>query len=170
MASKKKKKDKFTIDLGAQELIKNDKNATLTRKVDGAVFRFAFYGEDRHLEKQHKSVLDNYYARDLLDPHNKEHNSKRYWAGQGFEKIFDKAGIQQRVTASLKENLGNTTREEFAVNNLAALDEFRFINKELGKHSNIIWKVIVNNNPATKERMDELRDALDKLILYFDIS
>ena len=87
----------------------------------------------------------------------------------GHEKIFDKAGIQQKVTASLKENLGNTTREEFAVNNLAALDEFRFINKELGKHSNIIWKVIVNNNPATKERMDELRDALDKLILYFDI-
>ena len=57
---------------------------------------------------------------------------------------------------------------ELKINNIK-LDEFRFINKELGKHSNIIWKVIVNNNPATKERMDELRDALDKLILYFDI-
>jgi len=169
VASKKKKKDKHTIDLGGQELIRDDKSNTFIRKVDGTRLRLVAYGTDRHLEKEHKSVLDNYYARDLLDPFNKEHNSKRYWAGQGFEKVFNRAGIQQRITSSLKENLGHGTKEDYAVNNLAALDEFRFINKELGKLSNILWLVIINNTPA-KKRMDELREALDKLILHFDIS
>ena len=39
----KKKKSKKAIELGSQELILNE-DRTLTRKVDGARFRFAFYG------------------------------------------------------------------------------------------------------------------------------
>ena len=167
--TKKNKKDKHTIDLGGQELIRDDKLNNFIRKVDGSRFKFADYGQDRHLEKEIKSVLENYYARNLLDPLNKENNSKRFWSGQRFERVVDRAGIQQRITSSLKENLGNGTREEYAVNNLAALDEFRFINKEVGNHSNILWTVIINNDPA-KKQMNYLREALDKLILYFDIS
>mgnify|MGYP003655914667 FL=1 len=165
---KKKKKDKHTIDLGGQELARDDKNSLLIRKVDGTKFRFAFYGTDRHLEKEHKSILDNYYARNLLDIHNREHNSKRYWAGQRYEQKFEAAGIRQKLTSSLKENLGHGTKEEYMVESLTALSDFRFIDKEIGNHSKILWFVIIQGNPA-KKRMDELRSALDKLIELFDM-
>ena len=118
MASKKKKKDKHTIDLGGQELIRDDKSNTFVRKIDGSRWRLSDYGNDRHLEKEHKSILDNYYARNLLDIHNREHNSKRYWAGQRYEQKFESAGIRQKLTASLKENLGNGTTEEYMVESL----------------------------------------------------
>jgi len=49
-----------------------------------------------------------------------------------------------------------------------SLSEFRWIDKEIGKSSNILWTVIINNNAATKKRMDELREALDKLVKIFD--
>ena len=165
---KKKKKDKHTIDLGGQELIRDDKSNTFVRKIDGSRWRLADYGNDRHLEKEHKSILDNYYARNLLDIHNREHNSKRYWAGQRYEQKFESAGIRQKLTASLKENLGNSTKEEFLVQNFDAKSEFRFIDKEIGNHSKILWYVIIEGNPA-KKRMDELRSALDKLIELFDM-
>ena len=45
---KKKKKERVPIELGSQELERNE-DGTLTRKVDGEKFRFAFYGQDRHL-------------------------------------------------------------------------------------------------------------------------
>ena len=165
---KKKKKDKHTIDLGGQELIRDDKSNTFVRKIDGSRWRLADYGNDRHLEKEHKSILDNYYARNLLDIYNSENNSKRYWAGQRYEQKFESAGIRQKLTSSLKENLGNSTKEEFLVQNFDAKSEFRFIDKEMGKFSKILWYVIIESNPA-KKRMDELREALDRLIELFDM-
>ena len=165
---KKKKKDKPTIDLGGQELARDDKNSLLIRKVDGTKFRFAFYGTDRHLEKEHKSILDNYYARNLLDIYNSENNSKRYWAGQRYEQKFESAGIRQKLTSSLKEKIGNSTKEEYIVESLTALSDFRFIDKELGNHSKILWHVIIEGNPA-KKRMDEFRSALDACVNLFDM-
>lgn len=165
---KKKKKDKHTIDLGGQELIRDDKTNTFIRKVDGSRLRLVSYGKDRHLEKELKSVLENYFARDLLDIYNKENNSKRFWAGRKYEDKFESSNIRQRITSSLKENLGNSTKEEFMMQNFDAKSEFRFIDKEVGKFSSILWTVIIENNPA-KKRMDELREALDKLILIFDM-
>jgi hypothetical protein len=166
--TKKKKKDKHSLDIGGQELVRDDKNSLLIRKVDGTKFRFAFYGTDRHLEKEHKSILDNYYSRNLLDIYNREHNSKRYWAGQRYEQKFESAGIRQKLTSSLKENLGNSTKEEFLVQNFDAKSEFRFIDKEMGKFSNILWYVIIEGNPA-KKRINEFRESLDKLIELFDM-
>tara|TARA_R110000824_G_scaffold304664_6_gene492491 strand:+ start:582 stop:1085 length:504 start_codon:yes stop_codon:yes gene_type:complete len=164
---KKKKKDKHTIDLGGQELIRDDKSNSFIRKNDGSRFRFADYGNDRHLEKEYNSILQNYFARNLLDPFSREHNSKRYWAGQKYENMYEKAGIRQRITASLKENLGNGTKEDAVVNSLHSLSEFRWIDKEVGTSSKILWKVIINNNPAKKD-MNNLREALDKLIKILD--
>lgn len=166
--NKKKKKNKHTIDLGAQALIRDDKSNTFIRKVDGERLRLVAYGQDRHLEKEHKSVLENYFARDLLDIHNKENNSKRFWAGRRYEDKFESSNIRQRITASLKENLGNSTKEEFIIQNFDAQSDFRFVDKELGKLSKILWVVIIENNPA-KKRMDELREALDRLIIIFDM-
>mgnify|MGYP003635782528 CR=1 FL=1 len=168
MASKKKKKEKTTTDIGAQQFIRDDKTSTLIRKNDLVRFRFAFYGKDRHLEKEHNSILQNYYARNLLDIYNRDNNSKRYLAGQKYEDMYEKAGIRQRITASLKENLGNGTKEDAVINSMHSLSEFRWIDKEIGKSSNILWTVIINNNAATKKRMDELREALDKLVKIFD--
>ena len=165
---KKKKKNKHTIDLGGQELIRDDKSNTFVRKIDGSRWRLTDYGNERHLEKEHKSILDNYYARDLLDIYNSENNSKRYWAGQRYEQKFEAAGIRQKLTSSLKENLGHGTKEEYMVESLTALSDFRFIDKEIGNHSKILWFVIIQGNPA-KKRMDELRSALDKLIELFDM-
>jgi len=165
---KRKKKNKHTIDLGAQALIRDDKSNTFVRKVDGERLRLVAYGQDRHLEKEHKSVLENYFARDLLDIHNKENNSKRFWAGRKYEDKFESSNIRQRITASLKENLGNSTKEEFIIQNFDAQSDFRFVDKELGKLSKILWVVIIENNPA-KKRMDELREALDRLIIIFDM-
>jgi len=82
--------------------------------------------------------------------------------------MFENAGIRQKITSSLKENLGGSSKEEFLLNNLNAKSEFRFIDKEMGKHSKILWDVIIENKPA-KKRMDELREALDRLILFFDM-
>lgn len=166
--TKKKKKDKNPIDLGGQELIRDDKSNTFIRKIDGSRWRLADYGNDRHLEKEFKSVLDNYYARNLLDIYNRENNSKRYWAAQRYEQKFESAGIRQKLTSSLKENLGNGTTEEYFVESLTALSDFRFIDKELGNHSKILWYVIIEGNPA-KKRMDEFRNALDACVNLFDI-
>ncbi|ANS04615.1 hypothetical protein [uncultured Mediterranean phage] len=164
---KKKKKDKHSIDIGAQTLIRDDKNSTLVRKIDGEVFRFAFYGQDRHLEKVHNSVLQNYYARDLLDIQDRELNSRRYFAGQRFEKICEKANLNQKVTARLEEYIGGS-KEDFILSSLDAHSEFHIVIKEIGKFWNILWDVIVANKPA-KNRMNELREALDRLILYYDM-
>ena len=165
---KNKKKDKHTIDVGAQTLIKDEKTNKLIRKVDGARFRFAFYGQDRHLEKEYNSILQNYFLRDMLDPKNKDNNSLRYYAGSKYEAKFESAGIRQKITSALKENLGGSSKEEFLANNLDAKSEFRFIDKEMGNSSNILWSVVILNQPARK-RMSELRNALDRLILFFDM-
>ena len=164
---KKKKKDRVPIELGSQELVRNE-DGTLTRKVDGEKFRFAFYGQDRHLEKLYNSVLDNYYARNLLDITDKERNSRRYWAGCRFEKVCHRAGLEPKITARLEEFIGGT-KEDFVHRNIDAHSEFHIIIKEIGKFWDILWVVIVRNKPATKKRMDELREALDRLILYYDM-
>ena len=163
---KRKKKNKESISLGSQELIRNEDN-TLTRKVDGEKFRFAFYGEDRHLEKVYNSVLENYYSRGLLDIRDKEINSRRYWAGQRFEKVCHRAGLEPKITARLEEFIGGS-KEDFVHLNIDAHSEFHIIIKEIGKFWNILWQVIVANKPARK-KMNELREALDRLILYYDM-
>ena len=163
---KRKKKNKESISLGSQELIRNEDN-TLTRKVDGEKFRFAFYGEDRHLEKVYNSVLENYYSRGLLDIRDKEINSRRYWAGQRFEKVCHRAGLEPKITARLEEFIGGS-KEDFVHRNIDAHSEFHIIIKEIGKFWNILWQVIVANKPARK-KMNELREALDRLILYYDM-
>ena len=162
---KKKKKDRVPIELGSQELERNE-DGTLTRKVDGEKFRFAFYGQDRHLEKVHKSVLENYFARNLLDIKDRESNSRRFWAGQKFEKICHRAGLNPRVTARLTEYIGGT-REDFLHRNIDAHSEFHIIIKEIGNCWNILWDVIVVNKPAGTKKMNKLRDALDTLVDYF---
>tara|TARA_R110002153_G_scaffold87155_5_gene215834 strand:- start:405 stop:905 length:501 start_codon:yes stop_codon:yes gene_type:complete len=164
---KKKKKDKHTIDIGAQTLIRDDKNLTLTRKVDGEVFRFAFYGNDRHLEKVHNSVLQNYYARNLLDMKDRENNSTRYFAGLKFEKVCERARLNPKLTARLEEYIGGS-KEDFILSSLDAHSEFHLIIKEIGDSWHILWQVIHSNTPAQK-KMDELRNALDRLILYYDM-
>ena len=164
---KKKKKDRVPIELGSQELERNE-DGTLTRKVDGEKFRFAFYGQDRHLEKVHNSVLENYYARGLLDIKDRELNSKRFWAGDRFEKLCHRSGLEPKITARLEEFIGGT-KEDFVHRNIDAHSEFHIIIKEIGKFWDILWVVIVRNQPATKKRMDELREALDRLILYYDM-
>ena len=163
---KRKKKNKESISLGSQELIRNEDN-TLTRKVDGEKFRFAFYGEDRHLEKVYNSVLENYYSRGLLDIRDKEINSRRYWAGQRFEKVCHRAGLEPKITARLEEFIGGS-KEDFVHRNIDAHSEFHIIVKEIGKFWDVLWLVIVRNQPAQK-RMDEFREALDRLILYYDM-
>ena len=102
--TKRKKKIKAPSDFGVQELVKTEDG--LIRKVDGSKLRIVFALDGRRLEHEHKSVLENYYARNLLDISNSENNSRRYWAGYKFDQISENAGIRQRVTASLKENLG----------------------------------------------------------------
>ena len=174
MPKKNKKKNSLpnTIDLGGQELVRDDKNRTLVRKVDGEKFRLAFYGTDRHLEKLYNSILDNYYARGLLDIKDKDINNRRYWAGNRFEKICHRAGLNTKVTARMEEYIGGS-KEEFVHRNIDAHSEFHIVIKEIGTFKtrpvwDILWKVIVANKPA-RERMGEFRDALDKLILYFDM-
>ena len=46
--SKKKKKEKHTIDLGGQELIRDDKSNTFVRKIDGSRWRLADYGNAKN--------------------------------------------------------------------------------------------------------------------------
>ena len=82
--------------------------------------------------------------------------------------MYEKAGIRQRITASLKENLGNSTKEESMVSSLHSLSEFRWVDKEVGKLSEILWLVIIHNKIATNKRMNELREALDSLIKIYD--
>ena len=162
--TKRKKKIKAPSDFGVQELVKTEDG--LIRKVDGSKLRIVFALDGRRLEHEHKSVLENYYARNLLDINNSENNSRRYWAGYKFDQISENAGIRQRVTASLKENLGQGSKEHSVVSSIDSYSEFHFIIKELGNHWHIIWQVIVENKPA-KKQMDKLREALDRLVEYF---
>ena len=111
--------------------------------------------------------MDNYYARNLLDITDKERNSRRYWAGHKFEKVCHRAGLEPKITARLEEFIGGT-KEDFLHRNIDAHSEFHIIIKEIGKFWNILWQVIVANKPA-RNKMDELREALDRLILYYDM-
>ena len=119
------------------------------------------------LEKVYNSVLENYYSRGLLDIRDKEINSRRYWAGQRFEKVCHRAGLEPKITARLEEFIGGS-KEEFVHRNIDAHSEFHIIIKEIGKFWDVLWLVIVSNKPA-KKRMDEFREALDRLILYYDM-
>ena len=111
--------------------------------------------------------MENYYARGLLDIRDKEINSRRYWAGQRFEKVCHRAGLEPKITARLEEFIGGS-KEEFVHRNIDAHSEFHIIIKEIGKFWDVLWLVIVSNQPA-KKRMDEFREALDRLILYYDM-
>jgi len=165
----KKKKNKKAMELGSQELILNE-DRTLTRKVDGAKFRFAFYGEDRHLEKVHKSVLENYHARGMLCSYDRGINDKRFFAGSKFEQICYHAGLEQRVTASLNDMVVGT-KEDFILDNIDAHSYFHQVCKELGKFWNISWWVMVLNRPANKYKrkgMEDLQEALDRMVVIFD--
>ena len=115
----------------------------------------------------HNSVLENYYARGLLDIKDRELNSKRFWAGDRFEKLCHRSGLEPKITARLEEFIGGT-KEDFVHRNIDAHSEFHIIIKDIGKLWHILWDVIVANKPA-KKRMDELREALDRLILYYDM-
>tara|TARA_R100001440_G_scaffold52884_1_gene72587 strand:+ start:852 stop:1364 length:513 start_codon:yes stop_codon:yes gene_type:complete len=170
LSKKRKKKNKNTLDLGSQELIRNEDN-TLTRKVDGEVFRFAFYGEDRHLEKVYKSVLENYHARGMLCNYDRNVNDKRFWAGSKFEQICYHAGLQQKITAKLTEMVVGV-REDFVIDNIDAHSYFHTVVKELGKFWNIAWWVMVLNKPARQYKrkgMEELQECLDRLVVLFDL-
>ena len=102
-----------------------------------------------------------------MDIKDRELNSKRFWAGDRFEKLCHRSGLEPKITARLEEFIGGT-KEDFVHRNIDAHSEFHIIIKDIGKLWHILWDVIVANKPA-KKRMDELREALDRLILYYDM-
>ena len=167
---KRKKKNKISkdaIDLGAQELIRSEKDSTLVRLVDGARFRLAFYGKDRHLEKTINSLLENYYLRNLLDPKDRDINSRRFWAGGRFEKLAHRSGMNQRITTKLAEvTIGSN--DDFLSDTLDARSDLHLCLKAMKSCWTIVWKVIVENKAAGKQ-IDKLREGLDYLIEHFDM-
>ena len=64
--------------------------------------------------------------------------------------------------------LSSVAKEDFVHRNIDAHSEFHITIKEIGKFWDVLWLVIVSNKPA-KKRMDEFREALDRLILYYDM-
>ena len=170
VSNKRKKKNKISndpIDLGAQELIRSEKDSTLVRKVDGSSFRLAFYGKDRHLEKTIKSLLENYYLRNLLDPKNRDINSRRFWAGERFEKIAHRSGMNQRVTTWLAEvSIGSN--EDFLNDTIDSQSELHEALKSMKNVWSVVWNVILLNKSAGKQ-IDKLREGLDYLIEHFDM-
>jgi len=168
--SKKKKKEKHTIDLGGQELIRDDKSNIFVRKIDGSRWRLADYGNDRHLEKEHKSVLENYHSRNQLCTYDRNINDKRFWAGSKYEQICYHAGLEQRITAKLNDMVVGT-KEDFVLDNIDAHSYFHQVSKELGKFWHISWWVMVLNRPANKYKrkgMEDLHEALDRMVEIFD--
>ena len=164
---KKNKKNKFSIDLGSQELIRNEEDNTLVRKVDGTAFRFAFYGNERHLEKTIKSLLENYYLRNLLYPQDRDINSRMFWAGEKFEKLAHRSGMNQRITTKLSEVVIGSN-DDFISDTLDAKSDLHLCLKAMKNCWTIVWKVIIENKAAGKE-MDKFREGLDYLVKHFDM-
>ena len=166
--NKKKKKNKNVLDFGAQKLIKNEKDNTLVRKVDGSIFRLADYGKDRHLEKTINSVLENYYYHGQLDTKDRDINSRRFRAGEMFERLSHRAGMNQRITTRLAEVMISGNNADFLDETIDFHSDLHLVLKELKNEWRIVWQVIVENKPAGKQ-MDKFREGLDILIVYFDL-
>ncbi len=167
MVKKNKKKKIVVSDYGAQKIVKID--GKLIRIVDQAEFRLTFGSAtgDRRIEKVHNSVLQNYYARDLLDITDKDRNQLRYIAGNKFEISSYHAGLQQNVTMQYKDR-SQGSMEEFNTNHLDSLKKFREAYKYLGNLSKIAWQVIIDNKPA-KRQMNKFRESLDMLIDFYKL-
>ena len=167
MVKKNKKKKAKISDYGAQTIIKID--GKLIRVVDQQEFRLTFGSAtgDRRIEKVHNSVLQNYYARDLLDITNRDRNQLRYIAGNKFEITSYHAGLQQNVTMQYKDR-SQGSMEEFNTNHLDSLNKFREAYKYLGNLSKIAWHVIIDNKPA-KKQMNEFRESLEVLIDFYKL-
>ena len=168
MAKKKLNKVKVS-DFGVQELIKTEDNK-LIRKVDNEEFYVALTMEGRRLEKEHKSVLENYHARNQLCTYDRNINDKRFWAGSKYEQICYHAGLEQRITAKLNDMVVGT-KEDFVLDNIDAHSYFHQVSKELGKFWHISWWVMVLNRPANQYKrkgMEDLQEALDRMVVIFD--
>ena len=152
------------MELGSQDLERNE-DGTLTRKVDGEKFRFAFYGKDRHLEKTIKSLLENYYLRNLLYPQDRNINSRMFWAGEKFEKLAHRSGMNQRITTKLSEVVIGSN-DDFLSDTLDARSDLHLCLKAMKNCWTIVWKVIIENKPAGKE-IDKFREGLDYLVKHF---
>jgi len=169
--SKKNRKKAVISDFGVQELEKSSEYNELIRKVDKEVFYIAQTTDGRRLEKVHKSVLENYHARNMLCNYNSEINAKRFWAGNKFEKICYHAGLEQRITARLTDMVVGT-KEDFILDNIDAHSYFHSIIKQLDRFWHISWWVMVLNRPANKYKrkgMEDLQEALDRMVVIFDL-
>ena len=168
MVKKNKKKDKNLLDFGAQRLVRDEKENTLVRKVDGAVFRLAFYGKDRHLEKTINSVLENYYFHNQLDPKDNDINSRRFRAGEKIESLSNRAGMNQRITTRLAEVMISGNNTDFIDDTIDFHSDLHLALKHLKNLWSVVWNVIVENKPAGKN-MNKFREGLDLLIEHFDM-
>ena len=164
---KKNKKSKIPDDFGAQQLIKT-KDSKLVRQVDGEEFFIAFTREGRHLEKAIKSILENYYVHNQLDPKDRDINSRRYLAGQKFEGLAHRSGMNQRITTRLAEVMIGGGNDDFLNDTIDFHSDLHQALKFCNNEWRIVWQVIVDNKPARK-KMDQFREGLDNLIIFFDL-
>ena len=174
IVAKKKKKQKKTkeiksndvMDLGGQVLFRDPDTGSIYRKPDDALMIMGL----KHIQKAINSMIENYYAKKSLDPKDDKNNALRFIAGQKLESLITITGKNASQTFNWQRlegissgvNLFNERKHDCE-------QELNDALKYTGQYQSLLWDVIVLNLPARHSRMNDLRNALDLLVEFFQI-
>lgn len=168
---KKNKKQKPLIveeqkDFGGHEII----------NINGKFMRLPDYKEivltAGRVELKIKSVLHKYFSNNQLCPSDQRINAIRHLAGEKLEHLSVWAGIVKSPTQNWDkiEGIAVGGRDLINLSSIDAHSEFNKAIQECKPHEMIIYDLIVEDKPCGRKNMNRLRECLDNLSKYFNIS
>ena len=168
---KKNKKQKPLIveeqkDFGGHEII----------NINGKFMRLPDYKEivltAGRVELKIKSVLHKYFSNNQLCPSDQKINAIRHLAGEKLEHLSVWVGITKSPTQNWDkiEGIAVGGRDLINLSSIDAHSEFNKALQECKPHEMIIYDLIVEDKPCGRKNMHRLRECLDNLSKYFNIS
>jgi len=168
---KKNKKQKPLIveeqkDFGGHEII----------NINGKFMRLPDYKEivltAGRVELKIKSVLHKYFSNNQLCPSDQKINAIRHLAGEKLEHLSVWAGITKSPTQNWDkiEGIAVGGRDLINLSSIDAHSEFNKALQECKPHDMIIYDLIVEEKSCGRKNMHRLRECLDNLSKYFNIS
>lgn len=171
---KKRKKNKKQKSLIVEE--QKDYGGHQIINVDGKYIRLPDYKEivmtSGRVELKIKSVLHKYFSNNQLCPSDQKINALRHLAGEKLEYLSVWAGITKSPTQNWDKIEGLVVGGRDLIN-LSSIDAHSEFNKALGQckpHEMIIYDLIVEDKPCGRKNMDRLRECLDNLCQFWNIS
>jgi hypothetical protein len=153
-----------TRDLGGQTLVQE--NGKLYRLPDMAEVVLG----NKHLQRKHNSVHENYFNRNQLCPSDAKLNATRFMVGQKIEFLAYVTGKTKSCTQSLDTLMGIPHgTEQFHHIKIDSETDLMKALQFTKDNANLLWQVLVDNIPATYRKMIHYRKGLDQLIEFWKV-